>query len=61
MVGGVSARLNRAPTTGQYATRDGRMPKRSPWERHHKREQAANAKILDIMLSTKHMCLCGHP
>jgi len=37
------------------------MPKRSPWERHHKRERAANAKILDIMLSTKHMCLCGHP
>ena len=37
------------------------MPKRSPWERRHKRERAANAKILDIMLSTKHMCLCGHP
>jgi hypothetical protein len=34
---------------------------RSPWERHYKRERAANAKIFDIMLSAKHMCLCGHP
>lgn len=37
------------------------MPKRSPWERYHRQQRAADAKILDIMLSTKHMCLCGHP
>lgn len=37
------------------------MPKRSPWERYHQQRRAADAKILDIMLSTKHMCLCGHP
>jgi hypothetical protein len=37
------------------------MPKRSPWERYHQQQRAADAKILDIMLSTKHMCLCGHP
>jgi hypothetical protein len=37
------------------------MPRRSPWESHYKRERAANRKIFDIMRSTKHMCLCGHP
>lgn len=37
------------------------MPKRSPWERYHQQQRAADAKILDIMLSTKHICLCGHP
>ncbi|MCA2245875.1 MULTISPECIES: hypothetical protein [Mycobacterium] len=37
------------------------MPKRSPWERYRQQQRAADAKILDIMLSSKHMCLCGHP
>lgn len=35
------------------------MP-RSPWEREHKRQRAANAKMLDIWMSAKHICLCGH-
>jgi hypothetical protein len=35
--------------------------KRSPWQRHHERERAADAKMLGIILSMKHMCLCGHP
>jgi MFS family permease len=51
MVGGVSARLNRAPATGQYATRDSRMPKRSLWDLHQNRECAANGKVLDVMLA----------
>lgn len=37
------------------------MPKRSPWERHHKREGAANAKMFQIWLSANHPCHCGHP
>lgn len=36
------------------------MPKRSPWERHYKREREINRKVLDLMLSASHPCLCGH-
>jgi hypothetical protein len=35
------------------------MP-RSRWERERKRERAANAKMLDIYMSAKQMCLCTH-
>jgi hypothetical protein len=33
---------------------------RSRWERERKREAAANANILDIYMSAKHICLCTH-
>jgi hypothetical protein len=33
---------------------------RNRWERERKREAAANAKILDIYMSAKHICQCTH-
>lgn len=36
------------------------MPKRSPWESYHRRQQQIDRKVFDLMQSTAHMCLCGH-
>jgi hypothetical protein len=35
------------------------MP-RSRWERERQREARANARMLDIWMSAKHVCLCTH-
>jgi len=37
------------------------MAKRSPYEGYYKRQRQIDSKVFDIMLSTKHMCLCDHP
>ncbi|AYE95815.1 hypothetical protein C0J29_14380 [Mycobacterium paragordonae] len=37
------------------------MAKRSPYEGYYKRQRQIDSKVFDIMLSTKHMCLCNHP
>lgn len=37
------------------------MPKRSPFERYRKQQQAANYKYFALWLSKRHPCVCGHP